>query len=65
MKAIRFLRALRFYMVLPVAMLILLIETPVRELLRAWRNMQILRDYRSNFRAFARVWKEGPDERQH
>lgn len=63
-KMLRFLRALRFYMVMPVAFLVLLVETPIREIHRAWRNMGIRRQYRHNIRLYAEVWKEGPDERQ-
>jgi len=43
------------FVVLP----LLIIETPLREIARAWRNMKIWRRYKDNFRWFAREWRKG------
>ena len=53
-------KAIRFYAAMPFALLMLLIEVPVRELLRAWRNLKIINRYRDNFRLYMKVWRDGP-----
>jgi len=38
---------------------LLLIETPAREIIRAWKNMKICARYKDNFRWFIREWRKG------
>jgi hypothetical protein len=53
-------KAFRFYAVMPLAFLILLIEVPCRELCRAWRNLKIMNRYRDNIRLWVKEWRIGP-----
>lgn len=53
-------RRILFYALMPLVLMILLIELPIREIVRAWRNMHIWRSYRNELRWFVREFKKGP-----
>lgn len=53
-------KAIRFYSVMPLALLVLIIEVPAKEIRRAWRNLRIIGGYRDNLRRFKEEWRKGP-----
>jgi C4-dicarboxylate transporter len=53
-------RRILFYALMPLVLIILLVEVPMQEIGRAWRNMHIWRNYKSQFRLFVREFKKGP-----
>lgn len=53
-------KTIRFYFVMLLAIPVLLAEVPIREMMRAWRNSTIYRNYRRNLRSYAAIWREGP-----
>lgn len=54
-------KAIRFYLLMVLVIpVILAIEVPTREIIRAWKNSKIFHGYRYNITAYIREWKVGP-----